>query len=256
MTVNKELHDVELVCFPLRPLRHFSQILFTEEIEFLAEWGDHAANLTTGTVSPVSAKELQFVKVIKGEAPPETRYQHLWLRYLQAMNACAKLNTYEQKVNDLEASLAEAKAAIAKLESDGQQLTAEHKNEHDGLDMPVSSQSANSAFRQSPVDCASEWPEMKKMEAQPIKNALTNSGRYSPLLEQLERYAAMSNDAIFTLCDSGIRQRLTGADLDVFNSEYQKRRDSERQKSRGLYVERGTGCEACGRPISFCSCGG
>ncbi len=72
---------------PFAPLNlfNFPHYLSDEEQAELVKWGTHATGLTDGSTAPTSLKELVFVEVAKGIRPPETRFQRLWLRYLQAV---------------------------------------------------------------------------------------------------------------------------------------------------------------------------
>lgn len=66
----------------------------------MRQWGTHAAALTDGSIAPASVKESQFVDSARGREPPQTRFQRLWLRYLQAVALEARLNEVESDGKD------------------------------------------------------------------------------------------------------------------------------------------------------------
>jgi uncharacterized protein YifE (UPF0438 family) len=78
---------------PFEPMKlvNFPYYLSEEEHAEIVKWGAHATGLTKGSIAPISQNERVFTEVAKGLRPPETRFQRLWLRYLQAVDMETKL---------------------------------------------------------------------------------------------------------------------------------------------------------------------
>ena len=80
------MSDTEKSTFQVQQLGCFPYFLSEVERDALERWGTHAVGLTEGSVLPTSDKEIEFVEVARGKASPLTRFQRLWLRYLQALD--------------------------------------------------------------------------------------------------------------------------------------------------------------------------
>lgn len=91
--------DKKTLPFVPQKLGNFPYYFSEEELEALVKWGTHATELTEGSIAPVSTKERQFIAVAKGYRPPETRFQRIWLRYLQAVSMEAKLAEVVRKAS-------------------------------------------------------------------------------------------------------------------------------------------------------------
>ena len=83
---------VEPQGFVVNNLVHFPHFFSDEELEALKRCGQHATDLTDGSVEPISEKEHYFVEMARGLRPPETRFQRVWLRYRQATVIESRLN--------------------------------------------------------------------------------------------------------------------------------------------------------------------
>jgi len=86
---------------PFAPLKlvNFPHYFTEEEHAELVKWGTQATELASGSAPATSPKERIFIEVTKGLRPPETRFQRLWLRYLQAVAIESKLSEAEGKAN-------------------------------------------------------------------------------------------------------------------------------------------------------------
>lgn len=81
------MSDPDQPTFKLKEFQNFPHLFAADERSALEQWGKHAEDLTNGVVQPISNEEAQFVSAAKGSSPPATRFQRIWLRYLQATKA-------------------------------------------------------------------------------------------------------------------------------------------------------------------------
>lgn len=123
--------------FQINQLDYFSYLFSDEERDALKRWGAQATRLSEGSVLPTSDKETNFVEVTKGKAPPLTRFQRLWLRYLQAIDIQTKWRESERKLIATISLLSEANCKIELLQEDVIRLTKLWKFARDSVRTPI-----------------------------------------------------------------------------------------------------------------------
>ena len=69
-----------------------------DEAEKLERYGHWMEALASGTIEPFTREQERFVKVALGEMPPESEFEHLWLRLKE-------LNEWEKEKKKAEAEL-------------------------------------------------------------------------------------------------------------------------------------------------------
>ncbi len=67
--------------------RRFPNLFTVEEQTLLDRWGEKALAIQRGEWPPQTDKEKRFAAVCSGERAPETKFDQLWLRYVQASEA-------------------------------------------------------------------------------------------------------------------------------------------------------------------------
>ncbi len=117
------MSELEIPAFQLQQLGYFPHFFSDEERDALKKWGVHAAGLTEGAILPTSDRENKFVEVAKGKAPPLTRFQRIWLRYLQAIDIQTKWRESERKLITTTSLLSMANLQIEQLQGDVVRLT-------------------------------------------------------------------------------------------------------------------------------------
>lgn len=109
--------------FHAQQLGYFPHLFSDEERDEIAKWGARAAGLTDGTITPASEKEQRFVETAKAMVPPTTRFQRVWLRYLQAVDIQTKWRECERQLATNSNLLSTANLKIEQLEEDVIRLT-------------------------------------------------------------------------------------------------------------------------------------
>lgn len=145
----------------LHLLPNFPHLFSDNELIELRHWGVHADALTNGRVEPKSEKEQNFVLVISGAAEPTTKFQLIWMRYLQAVraeHAFTAVEHFNERLNELE-----------NLRADVKRLNAAHKGVW--------------------AD-ATSYKEIASSQVLELKNKL------SSLQRQLEKYEPQNNSKV------------------------------------------------------------
>lgn len=98
-------------------LSYFPHFFDEEECVALAKWGTHAAALSNGTIAPANLKETQFLQAARSQAPPITRFQKIWVRYVNAIEIQTRLTESEKKLVDIASLLSTANVKNEQLEA-------------------------------------------------------------------------------------------------------------------------------------------
>lgn len=190
---------VEPPDFNIKKLDHFPHFFSDEEQLKLRRWGQHATDLTDGSVEPSSEKERIFVEVACGIRPPETSFHRLWLRYHQAMAIESKLETNRKSVNAanlklraLEDELREinngnsARAANLKIRALEDELRAKkYKIETLGDDV-LSPESPYEKINRLQIWGKTGWEQVEQLKVESAKKIMELESRIRQLQAQIQ----------------------------------------------------------------------
>lgn len=217
------MSDLEGSSFRLQQLGYFPYFLSDEELGALIKWGAHAAGLTDGSIEPTTVKEKQFAEVARGTRPPATRFQRVWLRYLQAVDIQTKWRESEQNLNIVTRRLGTANNQIEQLQEDVVRLTKLWKYARDLGD------TQNSPNRKPLVHPASttqgcgdaQLSTLSETSKQRFVRDVTSRDQYLQFIEK--GLSSLSDNDIFVLFNMVDGLALTPQEAADFNIEHSHR---------------------------------
>lgn len=217
------MSDMENGTFKVQQLRDFPHYLSAEENAALKRWGAQAEGLTNGATLPTSAREAKFVEVIGGKSAPVTRFQRLWLRYLQAVLIQEKLRSSEQSLTTVTRRLDSANSRIEKLQEDVLRLTKLWKFARDSVDIPkIDPVNSQKSLNQSPSphqNCGTTQVKALPETFKPIfVQDVTNRDQYLQFTEK--GLVSLSDNEIFMLFNLVDALALTPQEVADFNIEH------------------------------------
>jgi len=228
--------------FYLQPLGYFPHFFSEDERQALSTWGPHAAGLTDGSIQPVSEKESQFVEVAQGRLVPATRFQRIWLRYLQAVDIQTQ---WRQCARDLVVCINALDAANLQIEHLKYEVNRlKIWGEEGGGAQRESEIEAPKAAANAPViTTQSKDSVMVDAEAKSelFASDVTNRDQYLRLTEKgLDQ---LSDNQVFMLYNIVDGLGLTAAEQKVFADQHVRRKlrySSEWSRYDGLVVHAST----------------
>jgi uncharacterized protein YifE (UPF0438 family) len=218
--------DLECSSFRLQQLGNFPHFFSDEERDALNKWGAHAAGLADGSIEPTTVKEKQFVEVARGTRPPATRFQRVWLRYLQAVDIQTKWRETEQNLNIVNRRLDTANNQIEQLQEDVVRLTKLWKLASDSGDTQKVDSSHHRKSSVHPASTAQECGDgqvstLPEMLTQRFVRDVTNRDQYLQFIEK--GLSGLSDNDIFVLFNMVDGLALTPQEVADFNIEHSHR---------------------------------
>lgn len=212
--------------FDVQQLGDFPHYLSEEEHAALERWGAQAEGLTNGATLPTSAREAKFVEVAGGKSAPVTRFQRLWLRYLQAVLIQEKLRSSEQRLTTVTRRLDSANSQIEKLQEDVIRLTKLWKFARDAVGTPkmdpVNNKKSLNQSSNPHQNCGAAQMLALPETLKPIfVQDVTNREQYLQFTEK--GLISLSDNEIFMLFNLVDALALTPQEVADFNIEHSHR---------------------------------
>lgn len=218
--------------FYLQQLGYFPHLFSDEERDALVKWGAHAAGLTDGSIKPASGKEIQFVDAAKAKKPPTTRFQRVWLRYLQAVDMQTSWRDCEKKLAATAAQLSAANSKIERLEAEvltfnkrtglaKYKSVEEKQGSNTRPDIAESVAKHDIEIQNIPLAPGNASPE-RVLQPTVFASNVTNREQYLQLTKN--GLGRLSDNDIFTLFNIVDGINLTSQELADFSREHQNRK--------------------------------
>jgi uncharacterized protein YifE (UPF0438 family) len=115
--------------FPIRKIKHVRISLSESETDLLSRHGRAALELATGARLPSNDGQRQFCLVCRGEVPPQTNFERLWIRYNDAAAADQKIEQLSEEVAQLSRKVTNFERAIFIAESEKVKLLSSHDSQ-------------------------------------------------------------------------------------------------------------------------------
>lgn len=152
------MSTIPLPIFKIKQFENFPYFFSVEEVDALEKWGKHAEDLSKGNVLPISSEESQFVAVAKGNSQPTTRFQCIWLRYLQAVKV-------EQKIIDLGNEIVYLKIDKTRIFQDLKlHKSWEKPSDHQSSEESIPTESLTDKIKRLDVWGKSAWRQLEDLK--------------------------------------------------------------------------------------------
>ncbi|MFL5328857.1 MAG: DUF413 domain-containing protein [Gemmataceae bacterium] len=117
--------------FPIHP----SANLDANEREVLSQFGYWLEALANGKISPATSEQMQFVCVANGEMDPQTTFEWVWIKHVQAVKGPPRVGAMELAGRFEELQAARAANALVREECDKRReaVMAQVKSQLDAL---------------------------------------------------------------------------------------------------------------------------